>query len=147
MPFYQSALGDRLEYELTFNDYSCAIRATDDANASYDIENISLEYEIVTQPELARMIANQYNSRLAILYDPGERLQDYLRAFYLVFKGEPTLFIIDGCSATKALTKKRDMLSELAFSGPHPEIQLSPDGLARADSLGRTLPLQGSRQL
>ena len=22
MPFYQSALGDRLEYELTFNDYS-----------------------------------------------------------------------------------------------------------------------------
>ena len=24
--------------------------------------------------------------------DPGERLHDYLRAFYLVFKGEPTLF-------------------------------------------------------
>ena len=69
MPFYQSALGDRLEYELTFNDYSRAIRATEDANASYDIENISLEYEIVTQPELARMIANQYNGRLAILYD------------------------------------------------------------------------------
>ena len=69
MPFYQSALGDRLEYELTFNDYSRAIRATGDADASYDIENISLEYEIVTQPELARMIANQYNGRLAILYD------------------------------------------------------------------------------
>ena len=46
MPFYQSALGDRLEYELTFNDYSRAIRATDDADASYGIENISLEYEI-----------------------------------------------------------------------------------------------------
>ena len=69
MPFYQSALGDRLEYKLTFNDYSRAIRATGDANASYDIENISLEDEIVTQPELARMIANQYNARLAILYD------------------------------------------------------------------------------
>ena len=41
--------------------------------------------------------------------DPGECLHDYLRAFYLVFKGEPTLFIIDDCSATKALTKKRDM--------------------------------------
>ena len=61
------ALGDRLEYELTFNDYSRAIRATGDADASYNIENISLE--IVTQPELARMIANQYNGRLAILYD------------------------------------------------------------------------------
>ena len=69
MPFYQSALGDRLEYELTFNDYSRVIRATGDADSSYDIENISLVYEIVTQPELARMIANQYNGRLAILYD------------------------------------------------------------------------------
>ena len=69
MPFYQSALGDRLEYKLTFNNYSRAIRATGDADASYDIENISLEYEIVTQPELAGMIANQYNGRFAILYD------------------------------------------------------------------------------
>ena len=66
MPFYQR---DRLEYELTFNDYSRVIRATADADASYDIENISLEYEIVTQPELARMIANQYGGRHAILYD------------------------------------------------------------------------------
>ena len=69
MPFYQSALGDRLEYELIFNDYSHVIQATGDADASYDIESISLEYDIVTQPELARMIANQYNGRLAILYD------------------------------------------------------------------------------
>ena len=69
MPFYQSALGDRLVYEPTFNDYSRAVRATGDADALYDIENISLEYEIVTQPELARMIANQYNGRLVILYD------------------------------------------------------------------------------
>ena len=83
--------------------------------------------------------------------DPGERLYDYLRAFCMVFKGEPTLFIIDDCSATKALTKKKDMLS-VGFPGqprrpkrlgPHPEIQLRPEGLARADALGRTLPLQG----
>ena len=56
--------------------------------------------------------------------DPGERLHDYLRAFYLVFKVEPTLFIIDDCSATKALTKKKDMLSELAFSGRHADISV-----------------------
>ena len=31
MPFYQSALGDRLEYELTFNDYSRVVVATGDA--------------------------------------------------------------------------------------------------------------------
>ena len=50
--------------------------------------------------------------------DPGERLHDYLRAFYLVFQGEPTLYVIDDSSATKALIKK-DMLSELVFNGRH----------------------------
>ena len=50
---------------------------------------------------------------------PGEHLHDYLRAFYLVFQGEPILYVIDDCSATKAMTKKKDMLSELAFSGRH----------------------------
>ena len=39
--------------------------------------------------------------------DPGERLNDCLRALYQVFQGEPTLFLIDDCSASKALTKKR----------------------------------------
>lgn len=69
MPFYQSALGDRLEYELTFNDYSRVIQAAGDINASYDIENISLEFDMVTQSELARLIRNQYANRLTILYD------------------------------------------------------------------------------
>ena len=53
------------------------------------------------------------------IVDPGDRLQEYLRAFYSVFAGESTLYIIDDCSASKALTKKKDMLSELAFSGRH----------------------------
>ena len=35
MPFYQSALGDRLEYELRFNDYNRVIQA--DADASHHI--------------------------------------------------------------------------------------------------------------
>ena len=62
-------LDDRLEYELLFNDFSRVIQATGDTDASYSIENISLEYEMVTQPEQARMIHNQYKGRLAILYD------------------------------------------------------------------------------
>jgi hypothetical protein len=69
MPFYQSALGDRLEYELTFNDYSRAVWAAGDAAASYKVENISLEFDMVTQPDLARIIGTQYAGRLAILYD------------------------------------------------------------------------------
>ena len=71
MPFYQSALGDRLEYELMFNDYARVINATgrETAGTSYAVENISLEFEMMTQPELARLIRNQYAGRLAILYD------------------------------------------------------------------------------
>ena len=51
--------------------------------------------------------------------DPGERLHDWLRYWYQRFKGEPTMYIIDDCSASKAMTKKKDALSELAFSGRH----------------------------
>ena len=69
MPFYQSALGDPLEYELTFNDYSRVVVATGDAAASYSIDNIALEFDMVTQPDLARQIKNQYAGRLAVLYE------------------------------------------------------------------------------
>ena len=55
------------------------------------------------------------------LRDPGERLHDYLRAFYHVFMDEPMLYIFDDCSASTALTKKKDMLSMLASSGRHAE--------------------------
>ena len=69
MSFNQSALGDRLEYELTFNDCSRVIQATGDVDASYHIGGISLEYDMVTLPQLARMIDNQYKGPLAIMYD------------------------------------------------------------------------------
>ena len=69
MPFYQSALGDRLEYEVTFNDYGRVLKAAADKKGTYKIENICLEFEMVTQPELARMIRNQYAGRIAILYE------------------------------------------------------------------------------
>ena len=68
MPFHQAALGDRLEYELTFNDYSRVIIAAD-VNSSYTIDNICLEFDKVTNEDLARNIRNQYASCLAILYD------------------------------------------------------------------------------
>ena len=50
-----------------------------------------------------------------------EKLQELLRMFFNKYAGYPTLYIIDDCSATKELTKKKDMLSELAFSGRHAE--------------------------
>ena len=65
--FYQSTLGDRIEYELTFNDYSHVVWATGDAN--YKIENISLEFDKVNEPELGRLTRAQDAKPLAILYN------------------------------------------------------------------------------
>ena len=68
MPYYQGALKDRLSYELTFNNYARVI-VSSDAEAKYKISGISLEYDVVNHPELARMIAQQYQSKLAIYYE------------------------------------------------------------------------------
>ena len=68
MPFYQAGLGDRLEYELTFNDYNKVINSTD-ADSSYDISNFCLEFDMVTDSELTRQIRQQFSGRMAILYD------------------------------------------------------------------------------
>ena len=56
-----------------------------------------------------------------VLPDGTEKLQELLRLYFNRFAGSPTLYIIDDCSATKELTKKKDMLSQLAFSGRHAE--------------------------
>ena len=69
MPFHQAGLGDRLEYELTFNDYSRVVVATGDAAATYTVDGISLEFDVVSNEELARRVRMQYCSRIAILYD------------------------------------------------------------------------------
>ena len=68
MPFYQAGLGDRLEYELTFNDYKNVINSQD-PDASYSIKNICLEFDMVSDVELARQIRQQVDGRVAFLYD------------------------------------------------------------------------------
>ena len=68
MPFYEAGLGDRLEYELTFNDYNKVIKSSD-ADAKYVITNICLEFDQVTDTELARQIRTQYDGRMTIFYD------------------------------------------------------------------------------
>ena len=54
-----------------------------------------------------------------IILNPGERLHEILWVLYKRFQGSPTLYLLDDLSATKALIKWKDMLSELAFSGRH----------------------------
>ena len=71
-PYYQAGLGNRLCYELTFNDYNRATKSGVSSpkvpDAKYKITDISLEYEIVTQPDLARYIRSEYQ-QMALLYD------------------------------------------------------------------------------
>ena len=63
-PYYQAGLGNRLFYEITFNDYNQVIKSAVSSpkvpDAKYKITDISLEYEIVTQPNLARSIRSEY---------------------------------------------------------------------------------------
>ena len=71
-PYYQAGLGNILCYELTFNDYNrvtkSGVSSPKVPDAKYKITDISLEYEIVTQPDLARSIRSEYQ-HMALLYD------------------------------------------------------------------------------
>ena len=71
-PYYQASLGNRLCYKLTFNNYNRVIKSAVSSpkvsDAKYKITDISLEYEIVTQPDLARSIRSEYQ-HMALLYD------------------------------------------------------------------------------
>ena len=52
-PYYQADFGNRLCYEITFNDYNRVTKSTvASPDAKYEISNISLEYEIVTNSTL-----------------------------------------------------------------------------------------------
>ena len=63
MPYYQSGLRNRLCYEITFNEYRKSINAvgqTPTPDVTCKIKDITSEYEIVTQLDLARNISEEY---------------------------------------------------------------------------------------
>ena len=71
-PYYQVGLRNRLCYEITFSDYNqvtkSAVSSPKVPDAKYKITGISLEYEIVTQLDLARSNRSEYQS-MTLLYD------------------------------------------------------------------------------
>ena len=72
-PYYQTGVGNRLCYEIMFNHYNEVINSSVAApDATYKITDISLGYEIVTQPDLTRSIRSEYQS-MALLYDRNLR--------------------------------------------------------------------------
>ena len=58
MPYYQVGLRNKLSYELKFNDYNRVINSSK-TDATYKMTDISIEYDIVTQPKLARSIRSE----------------------------------------------------------------------------------------
>ena len=66
-PYYQVGLRNRLCYEIKLNDYN-RVTNSSKTNATYKITDISLEYEIITHPDLARSIKAKYNE-MALYYD------------------------------------------------------------------------------
>ena len=68
-PYYEVGLGNRLCYEITFNDYNRVINSSvASPDAKHKITDISLEYEIVSQPTLARSTTVEYD-KMVPLYD------------------------------------------------------------------------------
>ena len=67
MPYYQAGLRNRLGYELLFNECNRVINSLK-TDATYKITDISLEYDIVTQPELPRSVRSEYD-KMVLLYD------------------------------------------------------------------------------
>ena len=54
-----------------------------------------------------------------IVCDVKGKLNEWIKLFKDTLKDRQTLFIIDNCSAEGEINKKRDALSEFAFSGRH----------------------------
>ena len=59
------------------------------------------------------------DKNIFIVCDLEGKLNEWIKLFKSALKGHQTLFIIDDCSAEGEINKKRDALSELAFSGRH----------------------------
>ena len=71
MPYHQSGLGNRLCYEISLNDYDrVTVSPGSPAKpyAKYKITDVSLEYKIATQPDLARHIVIECQS-MALPYN------------------------------------------------------------------------------
>ena len=95
LPLYQYGLGSCLTYELTFADYSNAIKANK-PDATYTISNIGLEFDTIINASLASQIRTEY-MKSSILYDR------ILRARIIPLNDSDTSFSVDINSPSKSL--------------------------------------------
>jgi hypothetical protein len=75
MPFYQSGLKSRLTLGLTFNPYGKVV-VSSNSTATYVISDISLEYEVARNPEIANDIMKMYYDGLTFAVHQGATLHE-----------------------------------------------------------------------
>ena len=95
LPLYQYGLGSSLTYELTFADYSNAIKATN-TDATYTISNISSEFDTRISASLTSQIRTEY-MKSSISYNR------ILRACIIALNKSNTSFSVDINSPSKSL--------------------------------------------
>ncbi|ELT88271.1 hypothetical protein CAPTEDRAFT_210895, partial [Capitella teleta] len=67
-PYHQHAFRDVFEYELTISKFGDVIK-TSNSDAKFPIDNITLEFEKITNEEEAKMVRRAYNAGCSINYD------------------------------------------------------------------------------
>ena len=99
-----------MTYELTFADYSDAIKASNPDASSYTISSISLEFDKVINASLASQIITEY-MKSSVLYDR------ILRARIIPLNDSSTSFSVDINSPSKSVkgvllifTKERSVI-------------------------------------
>ena len=95
LSFYQYGSGSQLTYELTFADCYYVIKSTN-ADVSYTISKISLEFDTVTNASLAGQIRTEYMKN-SILYNR------ILRSLIILLMDSDTSFSVDIKSLSKGL--------------------------------------------
>lgn len=59
------------------------------------------------------------HSHRFIFIDPKDKLLDCLRKLTELYADTPTLYVLDDLAASAAVSKKKDIITELSFSGRH----------------------------
>ena len=68
-PFYKFPIQEDVIFEITLAPKEDIIVTTTTTNMNYELKNICLEYETVTNETLARQLMNNYNAGFSIYYD------------------------------------------------------------------------------
>ena len=76
-PFYPSSFRQPITYKLTFNDQNKVVKSTD-TSAEYSISDLTLEYEVVMNKDLAQTLRNKHRGPVHDMFDRVRHLETCL---------------------------------------------------------------------